>query len=81
MPKRFNSQKTRPEAPTSKNIVTMNPDLSFTSGKPPTFMPIVHERQAADIHAKNRGDDAGRQKYGCDDCQQLKIAVGLVGHP
>ena len=47
MLKRFKSQKTRPEAPTSKNIVTMNPDLSFTSGKPPTFMPKIEEMTPA----------------------------------
>jgi hypothetical protein len=43
MPNRFKSQNTMPKAPTSKNIVTINPDLSFTSGKPPTFMPKIEE--------------------------------------
>ena len=41
---------------------------------------IGHERQAADIHAEDRRDQARRQEHGGDDGQHLEIAIGLVGH-
>ena len=39
-----------------------------------------HQRQAADIHAEDGGDQTRRQEHGGDNGEHLQIAIGLVGH-